>query len=135
MSPPNAEDMGSLGVTGSDPEPLLALASSICIRVARLVNSRSSVFFSTVNQVSEKYYSPDGELVYDTNPQVEDAFQVAVDAHDAGISAGIAAWSSGWAPGRANGAFAVTVAPSWILQGIKTDAPDTAGDWRVARPV
>ena len=95
-------------------------------------NIETSVFFSTVNQVSEKYYSPEGELVYDKNPQVKDAFQVALDAHDAGISAGIAAWSSGWAPGRANGAFAVTVAPSWILSGIKTDAPDTAGDWRIA---
>ena len=95
-------------------------------------NIETSVFFSTVNQVSEKYYSPEGDLVYDTNPQVKDAFAVAVDTYDAGISAGIAAWSSGWAPGRANGAFAVTVAPSWILSGIKTDAPDTAGDWRIA---
>ncbi|QHC65476.1 extracellular solute-binding protein [Rathayibacter oskolensis] len=95
-------------------------------------NIETSVFFSTVNQVSEKYYSPDGEVVYDSNPQVEEAFKVAVDTYDAGISAGIAAWSSGWAPGRANGAFAVTIAPSWILSGIKTDAPDTAGNWRVA---
>jgi cellobiose transport system substrate-binding protein len=94
-------------------------------------NVETSVFYSTINQVTEKYYSPDGELVYDTNPQVEDAFDTAVQAHDAGISAGIAAFSSGWGPGRANGAFAVTVAPSWILQGIKTDAPDTAGNWRV----
>jgi cellobiose transport system substrate-binding protein len=94
-------------------------------------NIETSVFFSTVNQVSEKYYTPEGELVYDKNPQVKDAFQVAVDTKDAGISAGIAAWSSGWAPGRANGSFAVTVAPSWILSGIKTDAPDTAGKWRI----
>ncbi|QHC75302.1 extracellular solute-binding protein [Rathayibacter sp. VKM Ac-2805] len=94
-------------------------------------NVETSVFYSTINQVTEKYYSPDGELVYDANPQVEDAFYIAVKAHDAGISAGIAAFSSGWAPGRANGSFAVTVAPSWILQGIKTDAPDTAGNWRV----
>jgi cellobiose transport system substrate-binding protein len=95
-------------------------------------NIETSVFFSTVNQVSEKYYSPEGDLVYETNPQVKNAFEVAVKTHDAGISAGIAAWSSGWAPGRANGAFAVTIAPSWILSGIKTDAPDTAGKWRVA---
>ena len=95
-------------------------------------NIETSVFFSTVNQVSEKYYSPEGDLVYDTNPQVKDAFDVAVKTHDAGISAGIAAWSSGWAPGRANGAFAVTIAPSWILSGIKTDAPGTAGTWRIA---
>lgn len=95
-------------------------------------NVETSVFFSTVNQVSEKYYSPDGELVYDTNPQVQEAFDVAVRTYDAGISAGIAAWSSGWAPGRANGAFAVTTAPSWMLSGIQTDAPDTEGLWRIA---
>lgn len=95
-------------------------------------NIETTMFFSTVNQVTEKYYSPDGELVYDTNPQVKDAFDVALKAYDAGISAGIATWSSGWAPGKANGAYAVTLAPSWMLQGIKTDAPDTSGQWRVA---
>lgn len=95
-------------------------------------NVETTVFFSTVNQVSEKYYSPSGELVFDTNPEVEDAFQVAVDTYEAGISAGIAAWSSGWAPGKANGAFAVTTAPSWILSGLKNDAPDTEGKWRIA---
>ena len=95
-------------------------------------NVETSVFFSTVNQVDEKYYTPDGELVYDTNPQVEEAFQVAVDTYEAGISAGIAAWSSGWDPGKAQGAFAVTTAPSWMLSGIKNAAPDTEGQWRVA---
>ncbi|MEV1131168.1 extracellular solute-binding protein [Agromyces sp. NPDC049794] len=95
-------------------------------------NVETTVFFATVNQVSEKYYSDDGELIFDSNPQVEEAFQVAVDTYEAGISAGIAAWSSGWAPGKANGAFAVTTAPSWILSGLKNDAPDTEGKWRIA---
>jgi cellobiose transport system substrate-binding protein len=95
-------------------------------------NVETSVFFSTVNQVKEKYYSPDGELIFDTNPEVEEAFDVAVRTHEAGISAGIAAWSSGWAPGKANGTFAVTTAPSWMLSGIENDAPDTAGLWRIA---
>lgn len=49
MSPPKAEDMGSLGVMGSEAVPLLAFASSSCILVARLVSSRSNVFFSTVS--------------------------------------------------------------------------------------
>ena len=75
-------------------------------------NVETTVFFSTVNQVTEKYYSPDGKLVYDTNPQVKKAFDVAVKAYKAGISAKVAAWSSGWDPGKATGAFAVTVAPS-----------------------
>lgn len=95
-------------------------------------NVETSVFFSTVNQVTEKYYTPDGELVYDTNPQVKDAYDIAVRTYEAGISANIAAWSSGWAPGKANGSFAVTTAPSWLLSGIENDAPDTSGKWRVA---
>jgi cellobiose transport system substrate-binding protein len=33
---------------------------------------------------------------------------------------------------QANGAFAVTTAPSWILSGLKNDAPDTEGKWRIA---
>ena len=95
-------------------------------------NVETSIFFSTVNQVSKKYYSDDGELIYDTNPEVEEAFDVAVKTYDAGISAGIAAWSSGWDPGKASGAFAVTIAPSWMLSGIKNAAPDSEGDWRIA---
>jgi len=94
-------------------------------------NVETSVFFSTVNQVTEKYYSPDGKLVYDTNPQVKNAFDVAVKTYEAGISANIAAWSSGWDPGKAKGTFAVTVAASWLLSGIKSAAPATAGGWRV----
>ena len=94
-------------------------------------NVETTVFFSTVNQVTEKYYSPDGKLVYDTNPQVKKAFDVAVKTYKAGISAKVAAWSSGWDPGKANGAFAVTVAPSWLLSGLKSAAPATAGAWRV----
>ncbi|MCR2812409.1 extracellular solute-binding protein [Microbacterium sp. zg.Y1090] len=95
-------------------------------------NVETTVFFAAVNQVSEKYYSPEGEVTFDTNGEVEEAFDVAVRAYEAGISAGIAAWSSGWAPGRANAAFAVSTAPSWMLSGYKTDAPDTEGLWRVA---
>ena len=94
-------------------------------------NVETTVFYSTVNQVTEKYYSPDRKLVYDTNPQVKKAFNVAVKTYDAGISANVAAWSSGWDPGKANGTFAVTVAPSWLLAGLKSAAPATAGNWRV----
>lgn len=96
-----------------------------------LDNVSTSVFFDTVNQVTEKYYSPDGEVVYDTNPQVKDAFDLAVTAYEAGIGADLAAFSAGWTAGKGNGDFAAMAAPSWMLSGIKTDAPDTAGDWRV----
>ncbi len=95
-------------------------------------NVDTSVWFSSSNQVTEKYYDQDGKLIYDTNPQIKEAFGYAVDTYEAGISANIAAWSTGWDPGKANGAFAVTVAPSWLLSGIENAAPDTSGLWRVA---
>lgn len=94
-------------------------------------NMSTTVFFEAVNQVTEKFYTPDGELSYDTNPQVRDAFQLAIDAYDAGISADLASFSAGWSAGKANGAYAAMAAPSWMLNGIKTDAPDTEGKWRI----
>lgn len=96
-----------------------------------LDNAGTSVFFQTVNQVDEKYYTPEGELVYDTNPQVKEAFDISIKAIEAGITANVPAFSTGWSTGKTNGAFAAMAAPSWMLKSIKTDAPDTSGQWRV----
>ena len=63
-------------------------------------NVETSIFFSTVNQVTEKYYSPEGELVYDTNPQVEDAFNVAVDTYDGRHQRGHRSMVLGVGPGQ-----------------------------------
>lgn len=96
-----------------------------------LDNVSTSVFFATVNQVSEQYYSPDGEVVFDTNPQVKEAFDVAVKAYEAGIGAELPAFSSGWTAGKGKGDYAAMTAPSWMLSSFKNDAPNTEGKWRV----
>ncbi|MGU3646527.1 ABC transporter substrate-binding protein [Microbacterium sp. C23T] len=95
-------------------------------------NVSTTIFANTSNQLPVKYYGDDGDLVYATNPDLRDAFDVAVDAHDAGISAGLASFSAGWSAGMAAGRFAVVAAPSWMLRVIRNTAPDTAGDWRIA---
>jgi cellobiose transport system substrate-binding protein len=94
-------------------------------------SAANSVFRATVNQVTEQYYDDDGELVYDTNPQVEEAYDLALDAASSGISAKLGAFSEGWSAGIADGAFAVMVAPSWMLGVIKSNDPEGAGNWAV----
>jgi cellobiose transport system substrate-binding protein len=97
----------------------------------------SGVLFQTVvNQGEEKFYSTDGELIYEENPQVERAWALATDAATRGggapgISGDFAAFSPEWNSAMAQGAYAVQLAPSWMLGYIQGQAPDTAGLWNL----
>jgi cellobiose transport system substrate-binding protein len=95
-------------------------------------NSPTSVFFQAVNQVSQKYYDDAGNPIYDRNPEVRAAFDLALKAIDADISAKISFGSDGWTAALPRGDFAVVSAPSWMLGQIRRQAPDTAGKWDVA---
>ncbi|MBB0244274.1 extracellular solute-binding protein [Streptomyces alkaliphilus] len=95
-------------------------------------NAPTSVFYQAVNQVSQKYHDADGELIHDTNQEVRDAFDLALDAIAADISAGQASFTEGWSAGMQQGAYAVVAAPSWMLNSIRSNAPDTEGNWDVA---
>jgi cellobiose transport system substrate-binding protein len=95
-------------------------------------NTPTSVFFQAVNQGTERYYTPDHKLSYDTNPQVKAAFDLTLKAFQAGISAKQQSFSSEWTAGLGKGSFAVVCAPSWMLNQMKTNAPATAGKWDIA---
>ncbi|WP_290858905.1 extracellular solute-binding protein [Hamadaea sp.] len=97
-----------------------------------LDNTSTSVFFQAVNQGTERYYDADHKLSYDKNPQVKAAFDLALKIHKAGITSKITSWSTGWTAGMGKGDFAVVSAPSWMLNAIHTNAPNTAGKWDVA---
>ncbi|MEV6967017.1 extracellular solute-binding protein [Hamadaea sp. NPDC051192] len=97
-----------------------------------LDNTSTSVFFQAVNQGTERYYDADHKLSYDKNPQVKAAFDLALKIHAAGITSKITSWSTGWTAGMGKGDFAVVSAPSWMLNAIHTNAPNTAGKWDVA---
>jgi cellobiose transport system substrate-binding protein len=97
-----------------------------------LDNVPTSVFYQAVNQVSQKYYDDAGNPIYDRNPEVRAAFDVALKAIDADISAKISFGSDGWNAALPRGDFAVVAAPSWLLDQIRRYAPDTAGKWDVA---
>ncbi|HEX6471234.1 MAG TPA: extracellular solute-binding protein [Streptosporangiaceae bacterium] len=95
-------------------------------------NAGTSVFYQAVNQVSEKYYDPAGNPVYDTNPQVKAAFDVGIKAVQAHITARLSSFTEGWSAGMGKGRFAVVAAPSWLLQQIRDNAPKTKGKWDIA---
>ncbi|WP_201276670.1 extracellular solute-binding protein [Marisediminicola senii] len=88
------------------------------------------MFYQAVNQVSEKYYDNDTrELNFDSNPQVEEAFDLGIQAATSGTTA---IFTEAWTAGLQNGAFAVVSAPSWMLGQIEANAPETAGLWDIA---
>ncbi|MFF2371367.1 ABC transporter substrate-binding protein [Agromyces sp. NPDC058110] len=90
----------------------------------------AGLFFQTVyNQGDEKFYADEDTLVYDTNPQVQKAWDLASSAK--GISANLAAFSPEWNTAMANGDYAVQLAPAWMMNYIQGQAPDTAGKWNV----
>jgi cellobiose transport system substrate-binding protein len=95
-------------------------------------NAATSVFYQAVNQGSEKYYDPQGNPVYATNPQVRQAFDYGLQAVQAGITAKQSSFTSGWNAGMNQGQFATVAAPSWMLNSIRTNAPGTKGKWDIA---
>ncbi|MFD5315216.1 ABC transporter substrate-binding protein [Streptomyces sp. NPDC127098] len=95
-------------------------------------NAATSVFYQAVNQGSVKYYDEAGEPVYRESAPVREAFDLALEAVEAGITAGQSSFSEGWGAGMQHGDYAALAAPSWMLNSIRTNAPDTAGAWDLA---
>jgi cellobiose transport system substrate-binding protein len=95
-------------------------------------NASTTIFFQAVNQGPMKYYDDDRNLAYDRSPQVRAAFDYSLQAIEAGITARHSSFSSGWRAALAEGDFAVVAAPSWMLNQVRDNAPDTEGLWDIA---
>ncbi len=95
-------------------------------------NASTSVFYQAVNQGSMKFYDAERNLAYQNSPQVKVAFDAALTAAQAGITAKLSSFTEGWTAGMAKGDFAVVAAPSWMLGSIRSNAPATKGKWDVA---
>lgn len=113
-------------------DEFLAVAQHYTAGTGEAFLDDSGVLFETVaKQGSEVFYSDDAELIYDSNPQVARAWEVATAAAEAGVSADLAAFSPEWNTGMAQGAYAVQLAPAWMLNYIQSQAPETSGKWNV----
>lgn len=97
------------------------------------IDSPSGLYNAVIGQSETQYYDEDGNLIYDTNPVVKDAWGIAVQAIDAGLTAKLEQFDQPWNQAFANGAFATIACPAWMIGYIKGQAGDAgAGNWDVA---
>ena len=100
------------------------------------LDSAGTIYSAVLNQGTQKYYQNDGtdtgKLIYTTNPQVKKAWNTTIDALNAGIGTRISQFTADWNVGMTKGTFATILAPAWMMDYIKAQAPDTAGKWDIA---
>jgi cellobiose transport system substrate-binding protein len=96
------------------------------------LDSSGTIFAAVLNQGTEKYYDRSGKLIYATNKNVKTAFDVASKALTAGIGSNISQFTSDWNVGMNKGTFATIIAPAWMMDYIKQQAPNTKGKWNIA---
>jgi cellobiose transport system substrate-binding protein len=84
------------------------------------------VWNAMVNQLDEGYYTADGELNVEDNPELKERFELLGAATEDGLSAAQAAWD--WNKGKSflDGSFATFVCPGWML-GTMQGAIEGAG--------
>ena len=99
------------------------------------VDSWEGIFRIVRDQAEEEiYYSEDdGSFIGDRNPQVKRAYDLAALGIREGWIYGAGPGSEEWAQGASDGGFAVVPGPVWLVEAIRSHAPDTAGLWRVAQ--
>ena len=90
-----------------------------------------SAFESILNQGKERFYNASGKLDY-TNPSVVYAFNKTAAMLKTGVSARISPRSNDWYSSLTSDTFAVTLAPAWNLEYMKSKAPKARGKWDVA---
>ncbi|MEV6959438.1 ABC transporter substrate-binding protein [Streptomyces sp. NPDC051207] len=98
------------------------------------MDAASGLFNAMVYGYPEQYYNENGDLIYDKNPAVKEAWNLAADAAENDLSAKLRQFQPGWDPGLANGTFATAVCPAWMLGHIGEKAGEkNKGKWDVAK--
>lgn len=98
---------------------------------AAFIDDASSILPPARQQAGAAYYDATGTLA--VGP-VEGAFDAAVDAVEAGLSAGITPFSGEWEAALAGDQFAVTLCPVWMMGFIEgtLTGTETGARWDVA---
>lgn len=97
------------------------------------LDSVGSLYSIMIGQQKERYYSASGELIWDKNPALLEAWDRSVEAAESGLSAELDQWSPQWNQAFAAGSFATIPCPAWMLGYIKEKAgPKAADQWDIA---
>jgi cellobiose transport system substrate-binding protein len=96
-------------------------------------DAASNVFSAIVAQSPTGFYDSSGAVVAGTNQAVKAAWDTTVAAIKSGESAQLAAFTPQWNTGFQKGQFATIMCPAWMTSYIRSNAPETAGKWNIAR--
>ncbi|WP_035702144.1 extracellular solute-binding protein, partial [Glycomyces tenuis] len=94
--------------------------------------SSGNMFRAQVEQAEQGVYDREGSIVVDSNPAVGEAWDLTVEAIEAGMSNGLEAYTPEWNASFSEGTFATIICPAWMTTYIETNAPDAAGLWDIA---
>ncbi|MFD1829486.1 MULTISPECIES: ABC transporter substrate-binding protein [Streptomyces] len=98
------------------------------------MDAASGLFNAMIYGHSQQFYDKEGNLVHQDNPVIREAWDLAVEAAQDGLTAKLRQFQPGWDPGLANSTFATAVCPAWMLAHISEKAgPANKGKWDVAR--
>ncbi|WP_052848298.1 extracellular solute-binding protein [Streptomyces avicenniae] len=98
------------------------------------MDAAGGMFNAVVSGFEERYYDDAGEIVYQDSEAVATAWDLAVEASEAGLTDGQQQFTEEWDRAFANGAFAtVASCPAWMLGYIQEKAGEAGrGLWDVA---
>jgi cellobiose transport system substrate-binding protein len=97
-------------------------------------DSASGMYNAIIGQSPTQYYDADGNPIYDTNPQVKAAWDLAMSAIANKETARLKQFDQAWNTGFGSGAFATIACPAWMIGYIKGQAGDKgSGKWDVAK--
>jgi len=98
------------------------------------MDSASGMYNAIIGQSPTQYYDASGNPIYETNPAVKNAWDMAMQAIALHETAALKQFDPSWNEGFANGAFATIACPAWMIGYIKGQAGDGgSGKWDVAR--
>ncbi|MBK6046786.1 ABC transporter substrate-binding protein [Streptomyces sp. MBT55] len=89
------------------------------------LDSVGSLYGIMIGQEKERYYDASGELIYDKNPAVKEAWDTSVEAAEAGLSAKLDQWSPQWNQAFSAGSFGDAGKGKWDIAKL----PGGAGNW------
>ncbi|GCE23795.1 sugar ABC transporter substrate-binding protein [Dictyobacter kobayashii] len=92
----------------------------------------NNVFSQSVGQHALQYFDRSDHYI-GTQDIVKQAWTLANQVKQDGISANIANWTTEWNAGVSNGTIASFVGAVWMKQILQDAAPNTKGQWRIAR--
>ncbi|MCL6625755.1 MAG: extracellular solute-binding protein [Alicyclobacillus shizuokensis] len=96
-----------------------------------LVDNLTTVYNAALNQGKTYYFTSDMKPIYETNPVVKHAWNLAVEFHHKGLSADVDEWTTAWSAAATHDGFASFVGASWMVPQLE-QSDTRKGVWRIA---